>query len=128
MIRPVLKPGPSHRITVTPYRGRVIVARDGVVLADTRAALQLQEASYPPVLYVPREDADLALLEPTDHHTYCPYKGDASYFTIRAGDEPVENGVWSYEHPHDDVAGIAGHLAFYPQHVELREGAGEAVD
>jgi uncharacterized protein (DUF427 family) len=121
VIRPVLKPGSGHPITITPHDARVIVSRDGQVLVDTQAALRLQEASYPPVLYVPREDADLTRLEPTDHSTYCPYKGDASYFTIRTGEAPVENAVWSYEHPHAAVAEIAKYLAFYPQHVEIRE-------
>lgn len=121
MIRPVLKPGPRHPITVTPYPRRVIVLRDGDVIADTRAALRMEEASYRPVFYLPRADADLGLLEPTEHGTYCPYKGDASYFTIKAGGEPAVNGVWTYERPYAAVSEIAGRLAFYPQFVEIRE-------
>jgi uncharacterized protein (DUF427 family) len=88
-------------------------------VADTTAALELREASYPAVFYVPRSDADMTLLERTEHATYCPYKGDASYFTIRAGEAAAENAVWSYEQPHDAVAGIRDHLAFYPDSVEI---------
>ena len=125
MIRPVLKPSERHPISIAPHPARVIVSRGHRVIVDTRAALRLEEASYPAVLYVPREDADLTLLEPSDHTTYCPYKGEASYFDIRAGDEPARNAVWSYECPHDAMAAIAKHLAFYPHHVEIRQ---EPVD
>jgi uncharacterized protein (DUF427 family) len=120
MIRPVLEPSDRHPITITPHEARVIVTRGGRTVADTSAALRLEEASYRPVLYVPREDADLTLLEPTRHTTYCPYKGDASYFTITAGDEPATNAVWSYEDPHEAMTPIAKYLAFYPQYVEIR--------
>jgi uncharacterized protein (DUF427 family) len=123
--KPVLKPGTDHPITVTPNPARVIVTRGGQVVADTRAALTLQEASYPPVQYVPRADADPALLQRTDHETYCPYKGEASYFTLTAGDAPAENAVWTYEHPHEAVAGIREYLAFYPNQVEIREEPAE---
>ena len=119
--RAVLVPGPDHPITVTQNPNRVVVTRGGQVVADTRAALVLQEASYPAVQYIPRADADLGLLERTDHATYCPYKGDASYFTIQAGDRPAENAVWTYEAPYDAVVEIKDHLAFYPHQVEIRE-------
>lgn len=119
MTKPVLQPGPDHPITVTPNPARIVVSRGGRVLADTRGALTLQEANYPPVQYVPRADADLSLLERTDHGTYCPYKGDASYFSIVAGDAPAENAVWTYEQPHDAVGEIREYLAFYPNQVEV---------
>jgi len=119
MAKPVLKPGPHHPITVTPNPARVVVTRGGRVLADTRGALTLQEASYPAVQYVPRADVDLSLLERSDHETYCPFKGEASYFSIQAGDEPAQNAVWTYEQPHDAVAEIGGYLAFYPEQVEI---------
>lgn len=108
-------PGPDHPITITPTPRRVIVRAGGKVIADTRAALTLQEASYPPVQYIPRADADMALLTPTDHATYCPYKGDCSYLSL----PEAENAVWSYEHPYDAVAAIKDHLAFYPNKVEI---------
>jgi uncharacterized protein (DUF427 family) len=117
----VLTPGPDHPITVEPHPARIVVTRGGQVLADTTSALVLREASYPPVFYIPRADADFTLLEPTAHETYCPYKGDASYYTITAGDEPSENAVWSYEQPYEPVAGIKEHLAFYPDRVDIRE-------
>jgi uncharacterized protein (DUF427 family) len=121
MSRTVLIPGPDHPITVAPNPNRVVVTRGGTVIADTRSALVLQEASYPAVQYIPRADADLGVLERTDHGTYCPYKGDAAYFTIQAGDGPAENAVWTYEAPYDAVAEIKDHLAFYPNQVEIRE-------
>jgi uncharacterized protein (DUF427 family) len=121
MSRTVLIPGPDHPITVAPNPNRVVVTRGGTVIADTRSALVLQEASYPAVQYIPRADADLGALERTDHATYCPYKGDAAYFTIQGGDGPAENAVWTYEAPYDAVAEIKDHLAFYPKHVEIRE-------
>jgi uncharacterized protein (DUF427 family) len=118
MTPPVLTPGPDHPITVTPTAGRVVVRRGEYVVADTRRALTLQESTYPAVQYVPREDADPTLLERTEHSTHCPYKGDASYFTIAAGDR-AENVEWSYEQPHEAVAQIREHLAFYPDQVEI---------
>ncbi len=116
MTKPVKIPGPDHPITVAPYAGRVVVHAGGKVVADTRAALVLREASYPPVHYIPRRDAEMTLFTRTDHATYCPYKGECSYFDVagaRAG-----NTVWSYEQPYDAVAAIRDHLAFYPDRVD----------
>ncbi len=120
--KPVKHPGPDHPITIEPNPARVLVHSQGRVLADTRSALTLREASYPPVQYVPLADVDAALLEQTDHATYCPYKGDASYYTI-AGAERGENAVWEYRAPYPAVASIEGHVAFYPDRVELAEEA-----
>jgi len=117
----VLIPGPDHPITITPNPSRVVVTAGGEVIAETRAALTLREADYPPVLYVPRADADLSALERTDHQTYCPYKGDASYYSIRSADGSGENAVWTYEAPYDAVAEIKDHLAFYPDRVDSIE-------
>lgn len=111
--KPIRIPGPDHPITIEPNPGRVIVTLGDRVVADSRNALTLREASYPSVHYIPRADVDMALLEASAHQTYCPYKGDASYFSVRGGDARLTNSVWSYQHPHDAVAGIAGHLAFY---------------
>jgi uncharacterized protein (DUF427 family) len=93
----------------------------GRVVADTARALLLQEASYPPVAYVPRQDVDMSLLVHTAHKTHCPYKGDASYYLIRAGERVTENAIWSYEQPKTDVAEIAGYVAFYPNRVDAIE-------
>jgi uncharacterized protein (DUF427 family) len=118
--RKILIPGPDHPITVTLNPRRVVVSANGKVIADTTAALTLQEASYPAVQYIPRADADLTALERSDHHSYCPYKGEASYFSI-PGLDRGEDAIWTYEAPYDAVAGIAGHLAFYPDRVTIEE-------
>ena len=111
-------PGPDHPITITPSRERVRVRFNGQVVADSKRALVLQEAAYKPVLYIPREDAQMALLSRTTNSTHCPYKGDASYYTIRAGDKTSENAIWSYETPFPAMKEIEGHLAFYPNRVD----------
>jgi uncharacterized protein (DUF427 family) len=92
---------------------------EGRVVADTRAALRLAEATYPVILYIPRADAEMSLLVRSDHHTYCPYKGDCSYFSIPTGGERGRNAVWSYEAPYPAAAAIKDHLAFYPDRVRV---------
>ncbi|WP_225847120.1 DUF427 domain-containing protein [Streptomyces sp. HPF1205] len=119
MTRPVLKPGPDHPITVRPTASRLVVRAGGKVIADTSRALTLQEADYPAVQYIPLEDVEPGALRRTDSATYCPYKGDASYYTLVTADGEVPDAVWTYERPYEPVAEIAGHVAFYPQHVEL---------
>ncbi len=114
-------PGPDHPITITPNPKRVVVTVGGRVVADSRAALTLQEAAYPPVLYLPRADVDMALLERTAHATYCPYKGDCAYYSIPAGGERAVDAVWTYEQPYDAVAAIRGLVAFYPDRVDSIE-------
>jgi uncharacterized protein (DUF427 family) len=114
-------PTADHPITVTPTRGRVRVKFGGRIIADSTRALTLQEASYPPVQYIPREDAEMAFLQSTAHSTHCPHKGDASYFSLKAGDKSAENAVWSYVEPYPSVKEIAGHLAFYPDRVDSIE-------
>jgi uncharacterized protein (DUF427 family) len=114
-------PGPDHPITITPNPKRLRVTFAGQVVAETSRALTLQEASYPPVQYIPREDADAALLKRTERSTHCPYKGDASYYSIEAGGRRAENAIWSYETPFPAMAEIAGHLAFYPDRVDRIE-------
>ena len=114
-------PGPDHPITITPTPQRVRVLLGGQVVAETTRALTLQEASYPPVQYIPREDAAMALLRKTQRSTHCPYKGDASYYSIEAGGRQAENAVWSYEAPFPAMAEINGHLAFYPDRVDAIE-------
>ena len=111
----VRQPSADHPITVTPTGGRVVVTVEGLVIADSLAALTLQEADYPAVQYIPRSDVNLEVLFRTGTATYCPYKGDASYF----GTGTVDDVAWSYEHPYPAVAAIAGHLAFYPDRAEV---------
>jgi len=114
-------PDQNHPITITPAQHRVRIVHHGEVVADSRRALALKEASYPVVYYVPREDATMRLLARTDHSTHCPYKGDAAYYTINAGDPAAANAVWSYEAAYPAVSAISGHLAFYPQKVDAIE-------
>lgn len=114
-------PGPDHPITVTPNRERVLVRVGGALIADTRAALTLKEASYPPVQYIPRKDVDMNLLQRTDFSTYCPFKGDASYYNIPSGGEKSVNAVWSYENPYPAVGQIKDYVAFYPSRVDAIE-------
>jgi uncharacterized protein (DUF427 family) len=116
--RPMLTPGPDHPITISPNPDRVVVTLGGRVIADTRHALTLQEASYPAAQYIPRADVDMTLLHATAHTTYCPYKGDCSYFSIPLGGERSVNAVWSYERPYPAVAAVKDHLAFYPDRVD----------
>ena len=118
--KPVLTPDDSHPITITPNTDRVVVTLGERTLADTTSALTLQESTYPAVQYVPLTDVDPAVLERTDHATYCPYKGDASYYSLVADGAVHENAVWTYETPYDAVAPIAGHVAFYPNVVDVR--------
>jgi uncharacterized protein (DUF427 family) len=121
MSRPVKIPGPDHPITVTPARGRVTVIAAGRTIADTRDALILKEAAYPPVYYIPRKDVDMARLQRTTHQTYCPYKGECNYYSIPLGGERSVNAVWTYEAPYAAVAEIKDHLAFYPDSVDAIE-------
>ncbi|HEY6832493.1 MAG TPA: DUF427 domain-containing protein [Pseudolabrys sp.] len=117
------QPGPDHPITIAANGKRVRVTFAGKVIADTTRALTLQEASYPPVQYIPRADADMSALQATTHHTYCPYKGDASYFTIQTDGRSADNAVWSYEQPYPAVGEIKEYLAFYPNRVDgIEEG------
>ena len=117
--RPVLEPGADHPITVEPS-GTVVTVRLGrVIVAQTWDALVLREAGYPPVLYVPVGDVDADLLAPSDHTTYCPYKGDATYWTLRTDEHLATDAVWGYPDPRPAVGAIAGHVAFYPGDVDV---------
>lgn len=111
-------PGPDHPIDIEPAPGRVVVTFAGRTVAESSRALSLREASYPAVLYIPREDADMSLLRKTQHRTHCPYKGDCSYYSIVVDGRTAENAVWSYEAPYPAMARIAGHLAFYLDRVD----------
>jgi uncharacterized protein (DUF427 family) len=108
---------PEHRVKLEHANERVIVTFDSEVIADTTEAIRLREATYPPVYYVPRRDVKMDRLIRTEHHTYCPFKGEASYFSLSSG-RTAENAVWSYEKPYDEVIDIKDLLAFYPDRVD----------
>lgn len=112
----------DHPITIDPADGPVRVLWRGRTIGRTTRALELTEAGYKPVIYVPRDDLDMRLFERTERVTTCPYKGEASYYTIGDEEAHAVNAAWSYERPKSDVGAIAGHLAFYPKHVEIVRG------
>ena len=111
-------PGPDHPISIERNLDRVVVSVAGRVIADTRSALTLREAAYPPVQYIPAEDVDFSKLERSDHVTYCPYKGNCIYYSIPAGGEKSVNAAWSYQDPFPAVDQIKRHVAFYPERVD----------
>ena len=120
MTRTVKIPDATHPITISPTGSRVTVRVGGVAVADTDRALSLAEANYPVVQYIPLEDVDTSLLDRTTTQTYCPYKGDASYYSVKTPDGAAETDlIWTYEHPYPSVAEIAGHVAFYPNRAEI---------
>jgi uncharacterized protein (DUF427 family) len=114
-------PGPDHPITIERNPAHITVSVGGRLVADTRDALTLREASYPPVQYIPRKDVDMSLLERTQHSTYCPYKGDASYYSIPSGGTRSVNAIWTYEAAFPAVAAINEYVAFYPDRVDKIE-------
>jgi len=118
MSKTVKIPGPDHPITIEPAGVRVEVVLGGAVIASSTDALVLREAAYPPVYYIPRKDVDMSQFVRTEHATYCPYKGDCSYYSLPAGGERSVNAVWTYEAPYEAVAAIREHLAFYPDRVD----------
>jgi uncharacterized protein (DUF427 family) len=116
-------PGPDHPITITANPRRVRVSANGVVIAESTDALTLKEASYPAVNYLPRKDANMALLARSERVTHCPYKGDANYFSINADGKTIADAIWTYESPFPAMTEISGHLAFYPDKVKIEEVA-----
>jgi uncharacterized protein (DUF427 family) len=116
-------PGHDHPITIEPAGDRIIVRVGDRVVADTTAALTLREAGYRPVHYIPIKDVDQTMLRSSPTSTYCPYKGDASYYNIAGPDGIIEDAIWTYEHPYAAVATIAGHVAFYADRVEITDAA-----
>ena len=121
MPQPMKTPGPDHPITIEPAAGRVTVRAGGAIVASSDRALVLREASYPPVLYIPRADVAMDRLQRTDHATHCPYKGDCAYFSVPDAGARGTNAAWSYEAPYPAVAAIAGYVAFYPDRVDAIE-------
>jgi uncharacterized protein (DUF427 family) len=124
--KPIKIPGPEHPITIERNPARIVVSVAGRIVADTREALTLREAAYPAVQYIPRKDVDMALLERTDHATYCPYKGDCCYFSMPLAGNRSINAVWSDETPYAAVTPIKDYLAFYPERVDAIEERQEA--
>jgi uncharacterized protein (DUF427 family) len=117
---------PDYRVDLEPNPGRVRVSLDGVTIADTDRAVRVLETKHEPVVYLPIDDLRLEYLVRTDHETFCPFKGEARYWSIRVGDRVEENAVWTYEDPFDEVAGLEGYAAFYsdrPELVQVVEGA-----
>ena len=121
-VKQVLVPGLDHPITVAPAGTTVTVTWRDRLVASTDDALVLRESTYRPVYYLPLDAVDADLLEPSTHATYCPYKGDASYYSLVDGDAVAENAVWRYVTPYDAVSEIAGRVAFYPNQVEISVG------
>jgi uncharacterized protein (DUF427 family) len=117
----IKKPGSDHPITIERNPNRVVVTVAGNVIADTTKALVLREARYGAVQYIPREDVNMALLKRSQTQSYCPYKGDASYFSIPVGSERSIDAIWTYETPYEAVAPIKEYLAFYPNRVDAIE-------
>jgi uncharacterized protein (DUF427 family) len=116
--RPIKQPGPDHPITIEANPARVVVTVAGRTIADTQNALTLREAGYAPVHYIPLADVDRSQLQSSEHASYCPFKGDASYYSLAAGGERSVNAVWTYREPFAAVAAIKGHVAFYPDRVD----------
>jgi uncharacterized protein (DUF427 family) len=114
-------PGPDHPISIDANPSRIVVRVGGKIIADTRDALTLREGSYPPVQYIPRRDVDMTALTRSEHTTYCPYKGDASYYSIPSGGNRSVNAVWTYESPFAAMAKIKDYVAFYPDRVDKVE-------
>jgi uncharacterized protein (DUF427 family) len=121
--RPVLEPTAEHPITINPTGQHVVVRVHGGVVADTHRALQLQESTYPAVQYIPFDDVVSDVLTRTDTSTYCPFKGEAAYYSVTtAAGDTVNDAIWFYEQPYPAVAAIAGHVAFYPDKAEVTVG------
>jgi len=111
-------PGHAHAITIEKNPNRITVTFNGTIVADTKQALVLKEGPLPPVNYIPREDVQMSCLERTDHSTHCPFKGDASYFSVSVNGKTAENAVWTYEAPIDSVAQIKDYVVFYPEKMD----------
>ena len=111
----------ADHIKIRPATGTWVVRAAGAVIGESKNALELSEGDYPPVIYFPRADLAMAFLEPTELTSKCPYKGEATYFTIEAKSGPIANAAWSYETPIDSVADIKDHIAFYSEKVAVEQ-------
>jgi uncharacterized protein (DUF427 family) len=120
--RPVLEPTAEHPITVAPTGRHVTVQVNGTVIAETDDALTLRESDYPAVQYIPMRDVAEPSLVCSDTTTYCPYKGDATYYHVNVAGQTVEDVIWTYGQPYPAVGAIAGHVAFYPDKADITVG------
>jgi len=111
----------ADHIKIRTAPGTWVVRAAGAVVGESTKALELTEGDYPAVIYFPRGDLAMAFLEPTDMTSRCPFKGDASYFTIEAKSGPIPNAAWSYETPNDAVAEIKDHIAFFHEKVAVEQ-------
>jgi uncharacterized protein (DUF427 family) len=123
-----MTPGPDHPITVQRWPGHITVQSGSVVLAETDEALELREAAYPVVFYIPLDDVNQRLLRRSEHHTWCPYKGEASYFDIVDTNEgDLSAAVWYYDDPSPEVACIKDHVAFYADRVSVNATSSDSA-
>lgn len=109
---------PNHVVATAPFDGAVRIEFGGETIAETRRALSLEETNHPTAFYIPRDDVRMDLATQTDHATYCPFKGEASYYSFKVGDAEAVNAAWSYEAPYDECADLKDYLAFYPARVD----------
>jgi uncharacterized protein (DUF427 family) len=123
-MKPIKEPGPDHPISINKLGNRVRVTFNGELVADSSGALGLDEATIPTVVYVPRSDVNMDVMSKTSHTTYCPYKGDASYYSVVVGDKTAENAVWTYEDPLPAMEEIRDHMSFYPDRIDAIETLG----
>ena len=128
MSREIKLPGPDHQITIAPSTDRVLVRSGETTIADSHSTLVLHETNHPPVRYIPLADVDRSLLRASDLTSYCPYKGDASYYSIISSEERGTDAVWFYDQPYPAVAEIKDHVAFYPDRVELTVNGPDTLD
>jgi uncharacterized protein (DUF427 family) len=125
-----LEPGPDHPITVEPFLSHVIVRSGSTLIAETDRAVELREAAYPAVLYIPFEDVDARHVRPNQLHTWCPYKGEASYYDVVDTDDDrtdLAAAVWYYADPFAAVGNIEGHVAFYAERVAITTSAHDSL-
>ena len=125
---PGFRTHPKHSISIEPAGKTVELLFAGKTVASSSTVLTLREGSYPPVYYFPRQDVRMDLTHATSHSTYCPFKGDASYWSVCVGDNIAENAIWSYENPYDEMRQIEGYVAFYWQRMDSLTIDGQAVD
>jgi adenylate cyclase len=124
---PAVRSHTGYRLIIEPSRKRVRVVMGGETVADSERVLIMHETGYRPVTYVPREDVRMDLLRPSEQHTHCPFKGDASYWTIEVGGRRIENAAWSYEDPYEEAEVVRGHIAFYWDRMDAWFEDGEQV-